>query len=219
MYKRSLATISVVLFVCTVALAQDRAGQSQQPNTVDVMSRLDQNGLPQARVGIRTSAQPAREEFSGVIQQDAYPALNLFYSEGFKFIQIENCGVILRNDNTRLISHSKLVHDPAPGQHISAEIFIPLNRLDIKKDSKPFRHTSDPQKAQLLGTWRTEFKTNQSRDDVVLTLFAPGKTEKLHVWKAEALTFTFDNKDTSEKFNTAFRQAIKICQPIKYLKR
>ena len=90
MYKRSLATISVVLFVCTVALAQDRAGQSQQPNIVDVMSRLDQNGLAQARVGIRTSAQPAREDLSGVIQQDAYPALSLFYSEGFKFVQIEN---------------------------------------------------------------------------------------------------------------------------------
>jgi hypothetical protein len=222
-FLQSLVTNGVLLLVlCFVALAQDSAGPlpglPQQPNIVEVMKWLDQNGLVQARVGIRTSPQ-AREEISGVVQQEAYPALSLIYSEGFKFIQIENCGVILRNDNTKLISHSKLAHDPAPGERIAAELFIPLNRFDSKKGRKPFRRTSDPDKAQLLGTWQTEFKTNHSREDVVLTLFAPGKSDKLGVWKAEALTFTFDSKDTSEKFDTAFRQAIKICQPIEYLKR
>ncbi len=217
MRKQSLAAIVLVFLVCSVALAQD-SGLSQQANIVEVMNWLDQNGLVQARVGIRTSPQPERNDF-GVLQQDAYPALSLFYSEGFKFIKIENCGVVLRNDNTQLISHSKLVHDPAPGERLSAELFIPLNRLGIKKGKRPFRHTSDPDKAQLLGTWRTEFKSDRSQDDVVLTLFAPGKTDKLRTWKAEALTFTFDSKDTSENFNTAFRQAIKICQPVKYLMR
>ena len=53
----------------------------------------------------------------------------------------------------------------------------------------------------------------------MLTLFVPGQTAKLRVWEAETLTFTFDSKETSEKFDTAFRQAIKICQPIKFLVR
>ena len=53
----------------------------------------------------------------------------------------------------------------------------------------------------------------------MLTLFASGQTENLGVWKAETLTFTFDNKETSEKFTEAFRQAIKICQPVDYLLR
>jgi hypothetical protein len=216
MCKATIVLVLLVFVLCPVALAQE---PSQQPNIVEVMNSLDQDGLGQARVGIRTSAKPAREELSGVVQQDAYPALSFYYSEGFKFSKIGNCGVVLRNDNAQLISHSKLVHDPAPGERLTAELFIPLNRLDIKKGRKPFRHTSDPSKAQLLGTWRTEFKTDQSQEGIVLTLFAPGKTDKLTVWKAEAVTFTFDNKEASEKFNTAFRQAIKICQPIKYLMR
>ena len=201
---------------CPVVLGQDSAGQ--RPNIVEVMNSLDQNGMGQARVGIRTLEQ-SREEISGVVQKEAYPALSLFYSEGFKFVRIENCGAILRNDNTQLISHSKLVYDPMPGERLTAELFIPLNRLSITKGRKPFRHTSDPQKAQLLGTWRTEFKSNKSLEDVVLTVFDSARTAKLGVWKADTLTFTFDNKETSEKFDTAFRQAIKICQPIQYLKR
>ena len=216
MCKATIVTVLLVFVLCFVALAQE---PSQQPNIVEVMNSLDQNGLAQARVGIRTSAKPAREELSGVIQQDAYPALSLYYSEGFKFVQIENCGALLRNDNTQLISHSKLVNDPTPGERLTAELFIPFNRLDLKKGRKPFRHTSDASKAQLLGTWRTEFKTNPSQEAIVLTLFAPGKTDKLNVWKAEAVTFTFDSKETSERFNTVFRQAIKICQPVKYLMR
>lgn len=201
--------------LCPVVLGQDSTGQ---PNISEVMNALDQNGMGQARVGIRTLRQ-SREEISGVLLQEDYPALSLFYSEGFKFVRIENCGVILRNDNTQLISHSKLVHDPTPGERITAELFIPLNRLSLTKGRKPFRHTSDPQKAQLLGTWRTEFKSSKSLEDVVLTVFDSAGTSKLGVWKGDTLTFTFDNKETSEKFDTAFRQAIKICQPIKYLMR
>lgn len=216
--RAALITISVVgLLLGPVVLAQDKPALSKRPNVTEVMNWLDSTGLAQARVGVRTSSQPARDDI--IPQQDAYPALSLFYSAGFKFINIENCGVTLRNDNTQLISHSKLVHDPSPNAHYTAELFIPLNRLSINKGRKPFRVTSDPQKAQLLGTWRTEFKSNRSQEDVVLTLFAPGQTAKLNVWKAETLTFTFDNKETSENFDAAFREAIKICQPVKYLKR
>ena len=214
-WRATLVISSLILLLCPVVLGQDSTGQ---PNISEVMNALDQNGMGQARVGIRTLRQ-SREEISGVLLQEDYPALSLFYSEGFKFVRIENCGVILRNDNTQLISHSKLVHDPTPGERVTAELFIPLNRLSLTKGRKPFRHTSDPQKAQLLGTWRTEFKSSKPLEDVVLTVFDSAGTAKLGVWKGDTLTFTFDNKETSEKFDTAFRQAIKICQPIKYLMR
>lgn len=214
-WRATLVISSLILLLCPVVLGQDSTGQ---PNISEVMNALDQNGMGQARVGIRTLRQ-SREEISGVLLQEDYPALSLFYSEGFKFVRIENCGVILRNDNTQLISHSKLVHDPTPGERVTAELFIPLNRLSLTKGRKPFRHTYDPQKAQLLGTWRTEFKSSKPLEDVVLTVFDSAGTAKLGVWKGDTLTFTFDNKETSEKFDTAFRQAIKICQPIKYLMR
>jgi hypothetical protein len=93
-------------------------------------------------------------------------------------------------------------------------------KLYAGSSTSPTAHlTVNPDKAQLLGTWRTEFKSNRSQEDVVLTLFAPGQTDKLGTWKAETLTFTFDSKETSEKFTAAFRQAIEICQPVKYLIR
>ena len=130
-------------------------------------------------------------------------------------VQGDTCGVTLRNENTRLIAHSKLVQDPPPDQRYTAELYIPLNRLSVSKGKRPYRHTANPDKAQLPGTWRTEFKSNWSREDVVLTLFSPGKTLKLRVWEAETLTFTFESKEMSEKFDAAFRQAIRICQPVK----
>lgn len=179
------------------------------------MDWLDQNGLAQARIGVRTTSQSAREE----MQQDAYPALSLFYAAGFRVVQGDMCGVILRNDNTTLLDHSKLVHDPAPNQRYAAELFIPLGKLGVKKSKGPYRHTSNPDKARMLGTWRSEFKSSKSQEDMVLTMFAPGRTEKTQVWKAETLTFTFESKETSEKFTAAFRQAIEICQPVKFLKR
>jgi hypothetical protein len=114
---------------------------------------------------VRTSSQPAIEGESAVVQQDELPALSLFYSQGFRVVQGDTCGVTLRNENTRLIAHSKLVQDPPPAQRYTAELYIPLNRLSVSKGKRPYRHTANPDKAQLLGMWRTEFKSNRSRDD------------------------------------------------------
>ena len=207
-----------LLLLCPISLAQD-GGRPQQPHISELINLLEKNGLAQARVGVRTSSQPANEGITPALQQDEYPALSLFYSEGFKVIKGDECGVILRNDNTRLIAHSKLVHNPSPDQRYTAKLYIPLDKLSLKKGRKPYRHTSDPDKTHSHGTWRTEFKSNRSREDVVLTLFVPGQSVKAAVWEAETLFFTFDSKETSEKFDAAFRQAIRTCQPVKFLKR
>lgn len=224
-YNLFSATVIIffVLLLCPTTLAQDNSnalpGPSPRPHISEIMNWLDKNGLAQARVGVRTSSKPARREFSGVIQEDAFPALSHFYAQGFKLLQGDVCDVILKNDDTRLLAHSKLVPPSPPDQHYTAELYIPLHRLSLTKGKGPYRLTSKPDKAQLLGTWRTEFKSNRSQEDVSITLFAPGEKKQLGVWQAETLTFTFDDKQTSEKFTAAFRQAIKICQPVKYLMR
>jgi len=110
-----------------MSLAQDSG------NISEVRKRVDENGLAQARIGVRTSSQPGRKETPGVPQQDAIPALSLFYSEGFKLIRGDSCGVTLRNENTTLIAHSPLVQEPPPDQRYIAELFIPLNKLSVKK--------------------------------------------------------------------------------------
>ena len=124
------------LLICPVVAAQDNSsaapGLSQRSNISEVMEWLDKNGLAQARVGVRSSSRPVRKE-SEVLQEDAFPALSLFYSEGFKSIQIENCGMLLRNDNTQLLAHSKLAPDPPPDQRYRAELYISLNRLSLNK--------------------------------------------------------------------------------------
>jgi hypothetical protein len=69
MRKRSL-TVSISLFVlmlCRPVLGQDSGivarGPSQRPHISEIMEWLDKNGLAQARVRVRTSSQPAKEEF------------------------------------------------------------------------------------------------------------------------------------------------------------
>jgi hypothetical protein len=222
----SLSAIVIIFFVLLLwsnALAQDSSkavpGPSARPHISEIMNWLDKNGLDQARVGVRTSSKPARREFSRAVQEDAFPALSLFYAEGFKLVQGDVCDVILKNDDTRLLAHSKLVPPSPPDQHYTAELYIPLQRLSLTKGKGPYGLTSKPDQAQLLGTWRTEFKSNRSQEDVIITLFAAGQKKQLAVWKAETLMFTFDSKETSEKFTAAFRQAIKTCQPVKYLMR
>lgn len=227
MYNRSLLKLVIasltILFLSRIAMAQDQsntpAALPQQANISEVMAWLDTNGLAQARIGVRTSSRPAKQEVVGGIKTDAYPALNLFYAEGFRLVEGDVCGVILKNDDARLLAHSKLVDVPPPGQRYTAELFIPLSGLSVKKSKGPYRHTSNPDKAHLLGTWRTEFKSKGPKDDIILTLFDTSQTQKLNVLEAETVTFTFEDKETSEKFTTGFRQAIKICQPIKYLMR
>lgn len=214
-------TLLLMLLLCSNALGQDSSTPvpGARSHISEIMNWLDQNGLDQARVGVRTSSRPARREFSGAVREDPYPALSLFYAEGFKLVQGDVCDVILKNDDTRLLAHSKLVPPSPPDQHYTAELYIPLQRLSLTKGKGPYRLTSNPDKAQLLGTWRTEFKSNRSQEDVVITLFAAGQKKQLAVWEAETLMFTFDSKETSEKFTAAFRQAIKTCQPVKYLMR
>jgi hypothetical protein len=66
----------------------------------------------------------------------------------------------------------------------------------------------------LFGTWGTEFKHKGffARHDVGLSYFPAGHRESQGYIDGETLTFTFDNKEMSEKFDAVFRQAIRICQ-------
>lgn len=176
-----------------------------------IINSLNKTGFSEARVGVRTKSVP-KEENPFAPPQDEIPRLSLFYSAGFTLTGIEGCNLFLRNSDARLIQRSKLVYDKNPGERVRVELYVPLNRLSVKKGRVPYRHTSDPRKSQLLGTWRAEFKDNRDREDIILTTFLPGSAEKQTVWEADTLTFTFDTKEASEQFNDGFRQAIKLCQ-------
>jgi hypothetical protein len=204
-----------IAFLGPGTFAQDPSQLPSQVNgrssLLEIMNSLDTTIFPVARIGVRTSSTPQIDSDSPVLSQDQRPSDSLFYSQGFKLVKVDHCNLTLRNNDTRLIAHSSLIADDTPQQRYVAELYVPLSRLS-HKGKAPYRHTNNPDKSRLLGTWRTEFKSNRSRADVLLALFRPGHSEKPGVWEAETLTFIFDTKAMSEQFDQAFRQAIRLCR-------
>jgi hypothetical protein len=192
------------------SLSQGPAELGQGSSVLEIMNWLDKTMLPNARVGVRTSSTPQIESDSHVLKQDERPSDSLFYSQGFKLVNVDRCNLTLRNDDAKLIAHSSLVAGNM--EQYKAELFVPLARLSDKKGRRPYRHTSNPEKSRLLGTWRTEFKSKRSREEALLTLYLPGHTEKIGGWAAETLTFTFDSREMSEQFDAAFRHAVRLCR-------
>ncbi len=215
-YLATLSTISIAILLSPTVRAQNPnhwpTDLSQQSSVTEIMNWLDKTSFAQARVGIRTMSRGASQnDFVPMLSQDALPNYSLFFAEGFKLVQVSDCGVILQNDDTTMIDHSDMVSDSKPAQRLRAEIYVPLYRMSVTSGRPPYRHTKDPKKSGADGTWRTQYKTNRPREDVLLTLYVPGKTDKA-VWEADVVTFTFENKETSERFDTVFRHAIRLCQ-------
>ena len=150
------------------------------------------------------------------------------FSQGFKLIKADGCSLTLRNEDIKILSFSTTARSSyddislerfrRKGADVTpypAELYIRLNRMKPERGKGPQLHTKDPAKAKLLGSWRTKFKEKGGRSrpqDVLLivVLDSPpegGRDEML----GDTITFTFDNKQRSEQFNVAFRQAIKLC--------
>jgi hypothetical protein len=132
-------------------------------------------------------------------------------TQGFKLTNIDGCTLALRNDDVRTLSKSMEIE--APDKHFAAELYVPLNRLSPSKGKSTYRFTTDPDKVRLLGAWQTEFRYKGlfSRTIVGLAFFSTGSKEPSR-WESENLAFTFESKEMSEKFDAAFRRAIKLCQ-------
>lgn len=88
-----------------------------------------------------------------------------------------------------------------------------LEKLSYSK-GKAQRHTTNPDKAKVVGTWRTKFTYRGffARAVFSMSFSDPNLGTMKEVMTTETLTFTFDDREMSERFNAAFRQAIKLCQ-------
>jgi len=153
-------------------------------------------------------------EESGPFHVDAMPAEKPIFSQGFRFANLASCTLTLRNGDMRILRRPNKLYDWNQGKSFVAELYIPLYRLSPRKDKAPYRQTKDPEKARLFGTWRTEFKHRGflARHDVGMSYFPAGQRESKGYRDGETLTFTFDDKETSDEFDAAFRQAIRLCQ-------
>jgi hypothetical protein len=94
-----------------------------------------------------------------------------------------------------------------------AVLFLPLDRMSDTRGKDPYLHTQSPEKAKLLGTWRTSFEQRGFFTKVIfdVELTAAEQPPSKELGRFDYLTFTFDSKELAEQFNAAFRRAFKIC--------
>jgi hypothetical protein len=181
----------------------------QNSALAEILAWLDKNSFAKAWIGVNSGFA------SGV------------FSQGFKLIKADGCFLTLRNENVDILELGSTAY---PGEYspletfftrkghsspYRAELYLRLNRLNFERSKAPFLHTKKTDRAKLLGSWRTEFKEKSGRsrpqDVILITLFdAPPAAGRDDLY-GENVTFTFDNKETSEKFYAVFLQAIRLC--------
>ncbi len=230
-FQLALHTLFLVAWISPLSLktlAQDQKPLppelSQSSSLSEIIEWLDKVSFPQARVGVNRSGDSAVYDIHGYQQESGTLAERFVFSPGFRLANLVGCNLTLKNDNVKLLRYADNALFAIGGRGIHrfsdvgkaqtsyvAELSVPLDRMSDRKGKATYRHTSDPKQAGLLGMWRTTFETKKNRRHVGISVFPVGQTEKREYTNGEMLTFTFDSKDVSDKFNGAFRRAIKLC--------
>jgi hypothetical protein len=209
--------------------AQDRARLppelNQSSSLSEVLDWLAKTSFHHARVGLKDSGSPGNPESPIPMFRDGTPAANLVFSKGFKLARLDGCHLTLRNDAVSVLHFSgkrnknEVASLPENGKDNTppvqaGQLFMWLERVSDTKGRGPYRHTTNSEEAKLFGTWRTTFTYRGifARDVFSMSINDPEKGGMREVMTAETLTFTFDDRETSERFNAAFRQAIKLCK-------
>lgn len=67
---------------------------------------------------------------------------------------------------------------------------------------------------RLYGAWGAECKYEGvvAKSPVGLFMFPAGPRESRKYYGGESVTFTFDSREQSLRFDAAFRRAIKLCE-------
>jgi len=233
----TLLVIVLSLSINSLIFAQKTAlpsGLTENSSLEEILNWLDKTSLPQARIGLEANVtEPETSEI--ITTATRYYEWGIF-SKGFKLAKIDGCKITLRNDNVELISFSTKHPNPAEGSlddfrkiqnnrsQLTGEFFIPLQKL--KANKAPYRHTKKADQANLLGTWRTEFKRKSefliipSKEKMKLLLdnlmkieiVGAGKDRRNDSMNGDEITFTFDDKQMSENFYAAFSRAITLCR-------
>jgi len=210
----SLLAMSIVFLTSRIA-TQDKAHLptelSQSASLSEIVDWLDKTSFPDARVGLKSSDSQGLPSSTNPDWQEGTPGHSLVFSQGFRLSGIDGCTLTLRNEDTYLINSSKNIRNS--GTHTAAELSVQLDRLSSTKGKVTYRHTKNFEKAALVGAWRTEYRYKGFTKHTVvgLELFSTKSKEKVGFWDGTTLTFTFDSKEMSEKFDAAFRQAIRLC--------
>ncbi len=203
--------IAVVLLANVSTLAQKKSslpgGLKPDSSVKEIVTWLDQTTFRDARIVLKDSYDASYRQ----PWDDNEPAKNTFnFIQGFRVTNIDGCDLMLRNDDARMVTKSKEVKNTHP---IIADVWVQLNRMSHDRGKHTYRYTKDPEQVRLLGAWRTEFKSSGwfGRTIVGLHLYSDAWKEPQR-FQGYSIAFTFDTKEMGEKFDAAFRQAIRLCR-------
>lgn len=88
------------------------------------------------------------------------------------------------------------------------ELLIPLYDLSHKKGKRPYLLSNNPKKAERYGKWVVQLKAKRG---VPVRLIATDEKGRIENIDGHMLTFVLDNEISARKFDSDFRQAIKVC--------
>jgi len=198
----------------------------------EIVDWLDKNSFSHARIGLESdgpeSYTDSSDPMNSINLSVAQLSEGLFFSSGFSLLKADGCGLTLRNDQVKILrgwtksydsnqmSLANFVFGKKGEKKLtpqSAVLFIPLDKMRYGGGKKPYQYTKKADEAKLFGTWRTKFKEKGffKRSVFQMEITAVEDPELKGKMHAGTLTFTFDDKDESERFDAAFRQAIKLC--------
>lgn len=230
--RRCLA-FAVILTLALSAAAQQPDKFPPNSSLEQTIAWLDKTTIANARIGLEVEVD---DDSVDITQRYEVPLSEwAVFSKGFRLKSIENCSLTLRNEEIELLYFATGSYNlknvrlreylDAPKDNVKyyAEIVIPLNNLSRKKGKKPFRHTRKAEKAKTLGLWRVMFRVSQpsffdvirgridTPDGVLIGIRSSADPQFYDSLEGDALTFTFDEKEMSERFHSAFRRTIELC--------
>lgn len=216
---------SAILLSASIGLAGASAQKPPPPPEVkpdasptELFDRLESDGLfAAARVRLIEHVWRYRNG-TGL---DAEPTLETdgqVFSQGFRFAGFKGCTLTLRNDDARILLSSgeeragTLAGDTPP--RYVAELSVQLDRMSATKGKSAKSAHQEPENVRLYGAWGAEYKYKGvvSKTPVFVSMFPAGLRESRKKYEGESVTFTFDSREQSLRFDAAFRRAIKLCE-------
>lgn len=198
-------------------------GLNEGSTVQEILQYLNRTSFPYARIGLYVAVTKSVESWNSNVGDD-YPGESLVFSPGFRLVSgDDDCHILLRNEDVtvydagakdiRMLGLGELTQSPPP---YAAEFATWLETASHDKGKEPFLQTRNPERAKLFGAWRTEFESRgffkRSIFGVRVPALKPGIIGGNQFEPSGIVAFMFEDRQAAERFDSAFRRIIKLCQ-------
>jgi hypothetical protein len=209
------------------ALAQKDASPeliNENATVPQILEYLNRTGFPNARIGLIVTSSEIGPYHPRTIKRNRHTE-SFVFSAGFGLISGPNdCHIVLRNEgvlvydaskkkNLKAINLSEMSESQPP---YAAEFSVWLETASDDGGKRPYLQTRNPERAELLGAWGTEFESRGFFTRSIFGIRIPALKDGIlagNQFKTDdKVAFIFNDKQSAEQFDTAFRHLIKQCQ-------